>query len=299
MDGQWSEAAGSLWPRELIESVTADFHVPALSELRGPALAIIGLDWGVSYDRTAAAVLYRLPIAALNPDRDWLPTFVVLPYIWAQKTPLHQCVLEVVASPALWRYVSTETNGAGAGPSQELERKLTQRRTTRPDDVRRNWNKLHTTAATKTAGHMTALGLAERGQLVLPRSPDLLRQLAGLKFEQGQRGFLSIEAENAATHDDAADAIMASALPYRRSGGSVVCHLLRLADPESAAVDAQVPDLDCEVVETGAGLRVYKHPPFQSVGGAEVTLPDVPQLQRRTSVAFGNYTLTTGGRTAS
>lgn len=292
LDGEWSEAAGSLWPRELIDRQSADIHIPALSELRGPAMPILACDWGVSYDTTATITLYRLPVASLNADTDPLPRFLALPHVWPAKTPLHACVKEIVASPAPFRYVSTELNGVGAMPSQELVRRMMQRRSGRGDDVKRNWNKVTTTSATKTAGHTAVLGLAERGQLVFPRHPALLRQLAGLRFEQGARGFLKIEAESAAVHDDVCDALMLAALPYRRPGG-VVCHLLRLADPTRAVPDATTPELDCEVVATGGGLRVYKHPILQSAGGSEVTLPDVPLLTRRAQIAWGDYMLKT------
>jgi len=61
---------------------------------------------------------------------------------------------------------------------------------------------------------------------VLPREPDLLRQLPGLKFEQGERGFTRIEADSPAVHDDVADALMLGAFPDS-SRGKVVCGLAR------------------------------------------------------------------------
>src|SRR5215212_9741653 len=67
--GEWSDAAGSLFPRELLEHCTADYELPTLSTLHGPAQPMLGVDWGVSFDRSAAVAIGRLPVAKLNPDR--------------------------------------------------------------------------------------------------------------------------------------------------------------------------------------------------------------------------------------
>jgi len=83
--GEWSDAAGSLFSRELLERQTADIDLPKFGQLVGPARPAVGLDWGVSFDRSAAAVLYRLPVAYLNPDLEPRPRFVVIPKVWAQK----------------------------------------------------------------------------------------------------------------------------------------------------------------------------------------------------------------------
>ncbi len=165
-------------------------------------------------------------------------------------------------------YVSTEQNGVGAMPSQELSHRLGGTR------GRRDWLFVATTNRSKTAGYGALLGLLEQSQLVLPRDPDLLRQLAGLRFEQGERGFTRIEAEDPATHDDVADAAMLATLPHSRAG-RVICEITRLAHPRRAVAEARVGDLDEEIVETGGGLRLYRRPPLQSVAGPEVA-PEPP-----------------------
>jgi hypothetical protein len=48
--GEWSDAIGSLFPRELLDRQTADLLLPELSELQPPARGIVGLDYGVSFD---------------------------------------------------------------------------------------------------------------------------------------------------------------------------------------------------------------------------------------------------------
>lgn len=266
--GEWSDAAGSLFSRELLERQTADLDLPAIADLRGPARPIVSVDYGVSYDASAAALIYRLPVAALNPELD-RPVFTVLPHLWPVKTPLGQVVDDVVDLGVDPAFIATETNGVGAMPSQELLSRM------RRSGAQRQWAMIATSSATKTAGYGCLLGLLERGQMVLPRHPQLLRQLAGLKFEQGERGFTRINADSPATHDDAADSLGAlGMLPVRQPGGRIVCHMQLLADPSRSVGDAPIADLDGEVVETGGGLRVWRRPPLQSVAGREVSIPD-------------------------
>lgn len=267
--GEWSDAVGSLFSRELLERQTADLVLPGLGELRPPARPAIGLDFGVSFDRSAAAVVYRLPVGDLNPGGDGRPRFVVVPHVWPQKTPLGQVVDDVVAMAAMPSHISPETNGVGAMPSQELSRRL------RGRPGKRTWNFVFTTNATKTAAYGAILGLLEQGQLVLPRHPDLLRQLAGLKFEQGERGFTRIEADDPATHDDVADGLSLAASPYApRRGGRLRCRLAELADPARGIPEAAVGGFEEPVVETGGGLRIYRRPPLQSAAGIAFTLPE-------------------------
>jgi hypothetical protein len=49
--------------------------LPTLATLHGPAQPMLGVDWGVSYDQSAAVAIGRLPVAKLNPDRPPWPTF--------------------------------------------------------------------------------------------------------------------------------------------------------------------------------------------------------------------------------
>lgn len=277
--GEWSDAAGALFPRELLDACTADIELPALAELQPPARGIIGLDWGVSFDRSAAAAIYRVPCSILMAATEWKPRFVVSPHIWPQKTPLGSVVDAVVAAAAPFRFLSVETNGVGAMPAQELWRRLSG-----TGSQRRTWNAVATTAARKTAGYSLLLGLMEREQIILPRHPDLLRQLAGLRFEQGDRGFMRIEADDPATHDDVADALFLATLPHNNRGGVVACGLSALADADRAVPDADLPGgySDDDVIAAGSGLEVWRRPPLQSVAGLDLTIP--PHVRGRRSL---------------
>lgn len=274
--GEWSEASGSLFPQRLLRAATVDVELPRAVEVPGNARGALGLDWGVSFDQSTACGVWRLPVAALNPDREPLPTFLAAAQAWRAGTLLHEVVDAVAASGAPWRYVSTETNGVGAGPSQQLARVL-RPRLPRP----RTWNPVATTNPKKTAAYAAVLTLLERGQLLLPRDPDLLRQLAGLRFEHGARGFTKIAAGDDAVHDDLADGLALAMGPYDRRGvPKVGCAVLTLATAADAPPDHPSALLaDEPVVESGGGLRVHARPPLQSVDGEPlVTLPDGARL---------------------
>ncbi len=284
--GEWSDAAGSLFTRELLEACTADVAIPRLSDLRGPAMPILAMDWGVSYDRSAAVALYRVPVADLNPTQASVPRFLALPYIWPQGFELHRVVGDLVAAPSPWGIIASETNGVGAMPTQELFRLLAARQ------YRKQFHAVATSAASKTLSYSVLLGLMERRQLVLPRHPDLLRQLAGLRYEQATGGLMRIGADNAALHDDVADALALATLPIRKDK-RVVSHLMRLANPRVVIPDQPLPEFDQPVVETGDGLRVHSRPSLQSVAGPALThfatpLPPQPVGVRRLVITTTN-----------
>ena len=104
------------------------------------------------------------------------------------------------------------------------------------------------------------------------RAPEvgerLLRELAALRVELRPGGAERIEAETGL--DDLPDSLMIAAGPWRDRGRV----RLVLADLAAQPIaEAPVPELDEPVVETGGGLRLYRRPPLQSVGGPELTMP--------------------------
>jgi len=128
-----------------------------------------------------------------------------------------------------------------------------------------------TTARKKTLGYGLLLSMLERGQLLLLRHADLMRQMAGLRFEQHSYG-LKIEAEEANVHDDICDALYLATFPYTGKRG-VGTRLSRWADPEYAVSDAPVPPPTGETFTTPKGLRVWRKPPLQSLEGHGLTFP--------------------------
>jgi len=276
IDGQWPDNHGSFFGA-LVERQALDLDLPSALTLAGPARPIVGCDFGVSFDRSAMALIYRLPVRSLNPDHDGRPVFLLIPFVFEQAAPLGLVVETIVGLPSNPAYLSLELNGPGSYPSEEIRNRLARR-----GGPRRTWNLHFTTSRSKTVGYMTLLGLAEAGRLWWPRDPGLLRQLHGLRIERGERGFTRIEADDPAVHDDVCDAAMLAALPYSPSGSKGVrSGLLELADPRRAPADADVRALDCEVITTPTGLRVYRRPALQGVRDRYVTLPEATDAEIR------------------
>lgn len=268
LDGEWVDSGEAFFPRSLLERNVADLELPAFAELRGPARPAIGLDWGVAHDRSAAVLLYRLPVGRLNPGRETHPVLVAIPHVWEAGAPLGDVVSDVLGCPAPLEYLAPEVVGVGAMPSQELRRGILARY---GDRMRTRWCLVATTRPIKVAAYGMLRWLLERGQLVLPRDPALLRQLAGLRLELDSRGSGAIEAADATVHDDVADALAFCALPYRPRGGGVRCELATLIGP-AAPPDAEVDHTGAPTF-TGGGLAVPRRPALQSLAGTALSLP--------------------------
>jgi hypothetical protein len=260
--GEWSDAGGSFFRRDLLDAATAPVIIPEFKNLSPPARGIAGIDYGVSFDLSAIVVVYRLPINVLNSDSEPKPRFIALPYTYKASALLSDVVDDVFAQREAFSYVSTETTGVGAGPSQDLRGRLLR------GEVSVKVNPVATTAMKKTAAYSCILRLLERRQLILPRDPMLLRQLSGLRFEQGARSF-KFEPDNPSTHDDVADALALATLPYNRRSGELACKLGSLSSPR--AVDDSVVTFVGPTVETGGGMKVWEQPPLQSVEGQGIS----------------------------
>jgi hypothetical protein len=267
--GEWIEDGLQFFSHMLIESITADLDLPEMAHLFGPARPIAAFDFGLVYDQSAAVYAYRLPVRHLNPDHDpTRPVFVLLPYVWPAGEPLNTVVEAIIDCPARAAAYGLEQNGVSGMPSQEVQRRIAPRKQAHREA--REWNSRATTQAGKLAGYGAWRWLFERGQAVIPRHPQLIRQLAGLTLDTAGRGG-KIEASDPATHDDIADAMMLAALPYP-GRDRVNTRISELAGPR-AIPDSPVEELDLDIVQTGAGLNIYRRPPLQSIGDPRVTLP--------------------------
>ncbi len=308
-EARWSSSIDSLFSRAVLERCVADVELPSLAALEGPARLLGGLDHGVVHDRSAIGWIARVPVAALNPGWEpGRPVFIAAAQAWPAGQPLSDVVADVAGSRAHWACFSSETNGVGAGPTQELFRRMVERSPAeggglsrhvvieekpwgpldefltarftgrsrppreRPASRWRPWhtvrNPVATSAQTKALVYERLRWLCDRGQLVIARDGDLMRELAALRLELRPGGTERIEA--GAGHDDLADALYLGAGPHRVNG-RLRAYLPDLADRRTP--EADVPLLDEPVVESGGGLRLYRRPPLQSVGGLEVTLP--------------------------
>ncbi len=258
LDGEWSDAIGSLFPQSLLERVTADIVVPPLREL-GAVGGIVAIDWGISFDQTAFGFLHRTPVEALNPDTEHLPTFVFYPFLRPPGEEMRESVAALTGSPVRPAFIAPETVAHGAYGTQEL------RHAWSSGDWHRRWCEVATSAATKTSGYPCAVQHLSREQIILPRDPDLLRQLAGVRYEQGSQGTLRVGAESEVVHDDLPDCLYLAMLPHRRPGMKRVrCEFEHLAALDKAPPDAHVAAYNDESVETGPGsasIAIHRYKP--------------------------------------
>jgi hypothetical protein len=277
LDAEWQDSVGSLFSTQLLESCTADLDLPGFMELQGPARPFGGIDYGVVRDHSAAAVIYRLPVEWLNPGREVRPRFVVVPHVWRREHPLAGVVNDILRVPVPWAAVSSEQNGVGAGPTQQLRAGLLARPF--PPMKGWKWNEHHTTAESKAEAFSALRLLFEHQAVVLPRHPDLLRQLRNLRYQQRMSGLSRIEADDDDTHDDICMALALAMAPYKPASRTRVrLALLARAESREKVLDARPPERlleDVPIIETGGGLHVWQRPPLQSVTDYELTYPPV------------------------
>jgi len=102
-----------------------------------------------------------------------------------------------------------------------------------------------TTAKRKLSGFGTVKMLLQQGRLILPREPELLKQLHALEYEQLQSGQTRIAVPERLGHDDLAMALMQAA--------STVHHW-REWRPDNPRPNTS------KVLETGTGTLIHEQP---------------------------------------
>lgn len=110
------------------------------------------------------------------------------------------------------RTLVSETNGVGSFPHEHLGHELDRsiRAGSLPlwrDHYATQLRGVWTDNRRKQAMYGRMKGMLQAGQLVLPRNPDLLQQLASLEVTTTAAGNLRIEVPESRGHDDLADAL--------------------------------------------------------------------------------------------
>lgn len=273
--GEFVGATDAMFSPELLARASADYRTLSLAELRPSARVALGCDWGVVHDRSACVGIGRLPVGAWNPDLDHPVFGVVVAHVWEAGAELAGVVDEIVRSPAHVALYSFETNGVGAGPGQDLVRRMRERQARLNESLgdRRftvEVNAVATTANVKAESLSRLRTMLERGTLVLPKDERLMRELGGLRVELRPSGSVGIEADNIARHDDVADALWIALGPLSH-GRFAVPDLVHRCGPEADVRAWNGADL----VESGEGIRIPRVPPLQSLIGDGVT--DAPR----------------------
>jgi hypothetical protein len=231
-EGEFVGSADAFLPADEIRAAVAPYALwdPALS---GGGSVTLGCDWGRAFDSHA--------VVAAGVLQDWGANgraVLFLPYLEASRRPYGEQVVHVASLEAGFdvQVVTSETNGVGAYPTEELERVLSRRVEVVP---------VASSQRSKEDAYGRLRVLLSRQQLVLPDDVELLRQLGGLVARTTERGGLSIAAATDATHDDLPDAL------------SMALAGLPAVLPQVAVEDE--PD-DVVWLRTGCGLHVPAAP---------------------------------------
>ncbi|WP_214365621.1 terminase large subunit domain-containing protein [Pseudonocardia sp. H11422] len=240
---EWPDESGAYFTEDELMAATASYQLidPATVAPARRFPCVGGVDWGVAVDANALAMLAVLdPDAAL--DNRWR---VFVPWLEAHhRTTWAWWVdrLATVAGAMRPRVIASERNGVGAMPTESLQEELRRRRI--PTNVQPVW----TDGRRKQSGFGALKLLLQSDRIVLPRHPELLKQLRALTFEQQAGGTLRIAVPETAGHDDLAMALMQA----------LSCvETRRLRDGNG---DPHGPRPDPDTVATGAGALVPRRP---------------------------------------
>ena len=245
--GQFTDDSGAYFSElELMNSV-ADYELCAPEDLEWWTdqrfAAAAGVDWGFAHDANALTLVSVLEDFGRNRSLlgDKLALFIPwfeYKYRWAYTDFIDR----VVAAAGRYHLpvVASETNGVGQFPTTYLDDRMTEAGFTAAvapvvTDVKR-----------KQSGFGMIKGLLQSNRLVLPRDPELLKQLRGLEFEQLPGGSLRIAVPERVGHDDVAMSFMQAVSSVR----------LDFATRVDGFGESRVPPADEEFVSTPGGVQV-------------------------------------------
>ena len=250
-NGEFQDDSGSYFTERELSDAVAEYQMTAPENLEwfldGRYPAAGGVDWGLN-DANVLALVAPLEDYGLNQhligDRY---AFFVPWYVSGHKWPYTQFIDEIVRTAGFYHMpvIASETNGVGQYPTTMLDEKI------RAKHGSAAVAPVVTDARRKQSGFGMIKGLLQTRRLVLPRDPELLKQLRSLEIEYTPQGTMRISVPERAGHDDVAMAFMqaVSALAPERA----------LRPPAEFGVRLPVPD-GLETVVTASGVTVPRVP---------------------------------------
>lgn len=207
--GEFTDDSGSYFSEQELMGAVADYQLCAPEDLEWWAdqrfAAAGGVDWGFAHDANALTLVSVLEDYGRNTELlgEKLPLFIPwfeYKYRWAYTDFIDRVV--ATAGKYYLPVIASEVNGVGQYPTTMLDDKMMEAghyAAVAPvvTDVRR-----------KQSGFGMIKGLLQSHRLVLPRHPELLKQLRGLEFEQLPGGSLRIAVPDRVGHDDVAMSFM-------------------------------------------------------------------------------------------
>jgi hypothetical protein len=197
IEARWTSEEGVYFTAEELDAAVVDYPLisPEHAAGRSPDrdwMAAAGIDYGFRTDANACVLVS--PAEDMGANRDliyyvpWLESHTRLEY-----ADFTDRLVDIARGYRVVTFAS-ETNGVGAMPTQELQRKLVENQLASP--VAPVW----TDQRRKMAGFSKIKVMLGR-DLILPRHPELLRELRSLEFTRTDAGGLRIAAR-AGYHDD-------------------------------------------------------------------------------------------------
>jgi hypothetical protein len=244
---EWTDDAGSYFKESELMDAVADYQMCPPEDLEwfldGRYAAAGGVDWGLN-DANVLTLVSVLEDYGHNRHLlgDGLAFFI--PWYEAKhKWPYTQFIERIVQTAGFYHLpvIASETNGVGQYPTTMLQDRMSESRHYSPvvpvvTDVRR-----------KQSGFGMIKGLLQSHRLVLPRDPELLKQLRGLEFEQLPSGGLRIAVPERSGHDDVAMSFMQAVSSLRVDWAR--------REAEGFGDVRVIPD-DLEMVSTRSGVMV-------------------------------------------
>jgi hypothetical protein len=243
---EWTDQAGAYFSTVEIDAAVADYAMVDPMTARRH-FSVGGIDWGMAHDANCAVYVAALGDVELNRDRHgdspvfWIPAidqkFRMDYSVFIDRLRTHARNLGV------YRYVS-ESNGVGQMPSQVLRDMLSRDFEDGILDRRASVRPVATTTQRKAGGFGRIKVLLQQGRLVLPRHPDLLKQLHALTYEQLDSGLMRISVPESLGHDDLAMALMQA---------------VSIIDPKAWALPDDIGGQG-EILVTERGTRIPQRP---------------------------------------
>lgn len=213
---EWTDDTGAYFTTAELDNAVADYEFAPLERDNGQTVAG-GLDWGFSNDANAVVFLAAQADMELNTLAGRYSQRTVKPVYYIPHLEQHNRMQfsdfidrldELSQMFDIYRYIS-ETNGIGIAPTQMLSSRMADNYGN--GRMRTMVRGVTTDNRRKADAYGRLKVLLQQGRLVLPKHPDLLRQLHSLEYEQTTTGQMRISVPETAGHDDLADALMQAA----------------------------------------------------------------------------------------
>lgn len=207
--GEFTDENGAFFTEAELMTCVADYQICAPEDLEWWTdqryAAAGGIDWGFSHDANALTLVSVLEDYGRNTEVLGENLALFIPWFQYQYRWAYTAFIDRVVQTAKRYYlpvVASEVNGVGQYPTTMLQDKFAEAglyAAVAPvvTDIRR-----------KQSGFGMIKGLLQSKRLVLPRDPELLKQLRGLEFEQLPGGSLRIAVPDRVGHDDVAMSFM-------------------------------------------------------------------------------------------